>query len=244
MIHSFYIGKSGAAAYAEGISVNANNLANVSTAGYKAQRARYSELAYTDLPGGDGQVGNGARLSGTSAPLRQGAVEETGNACDVAIEGDGFFCVLSRAGETYYTRAGSFKLQPTDGGYNLVTNAGDFVLNQSLNPVFIAEGGDLRIGRTSANPEDQDGTVRLALYAFDNPEGLAKDGGGRLFATEASGGGRTDETSRVRQGALESSDVDMVSEMSGLIRAQRGFQLSARMITTADELEQTINSLR
>lgn len=245
MISAFYSAVSGAGAYQDGLNVGADNLANVGTAGFQSRRAEFSDLMYTRIPapGQDAQAGSGTRLSGVSRSLAPGTLEETGAVLDAAIGGDGYFCVRDASGALYYTRAGNFGLEPSENGNLLVTRNGGYVLDQDMNPIQVGSLRDLKLTGPSGDTADHN-TVRLAVVSFENPGALASEGGGLLSANALSGQGALLYGADVLQGTLEKSNVDVTGQMQGLIRSQRGFQLAARMIETADELEQTANSLR
>ncbi len=247
MINAFYSAVSGAVSYQNGLSVSANNLANVGSTGYKAQRADFTDLMYTQLPGPetaeDIQTGNGTRLQTVSTSLAPGRQEQTGGELDAALSSDGYFCIRDRQGNTYYTKAGDFKLEQSGAESYLVTAEGNSVLDENMQPVAITQG-DTALAGPSRDAGQQEGVVRLAVVTFENPYALINEGGGKYSVSQASGAGAMDYQAEVLQGVLEGSNVDVTTEMTRLIQSQRGFQLSSQMIKTADELEQMTNSLR
>ncbi len=246
MIQGFYTAKTGVANYQNFLNVTANNIANASTVAYKSQRVAFSDLVYTDMPKTiDLQSGNGTKVSSVSADLTQGVVTETDNALDVAIYGDGYFCVENEAGERYYTRAGNFQVSESDGQNYLVTANGERVLDRDFNPIIVTGDVDSAVlsGPSQAN-DGEEGTIQLAVVRFDNPYALKEEGNGLYSANAQSGQGTLVEDAVVVQGGLESSNVDLATEMTKMIQAQRGFQFSSRVIQTADELESMANTLR
>lgn len=247
MINAFYSAVSGAVGYQNGLNISANNLANVQSSGYKAQQAGFTDLMYTELPGPDEaediQTGNGVRLQSVSMSLEPGRQEQTGRQFDAAVSQDGYFCVRDKQGNTYYTKAGDFNLEQSGAQSFLVTAEGLSVLDENMQPAEITSSG-AAIAGPSRDAGQEEGVVRLAVVTFENPYALIHEGGGKYSASQASGVGTMDYQAEVLQGVLEGSNVDVTSEMTRLIQSQRGFQLSAQMIKTADELEQMANSLR
>jgi flagellar basal-body rod protein FlgG len=254
----------------QNVDTIANNLANVNTFGYKKERMEFKTLLYETIQRADLdpanqtgrpvnlQVGHGVRPVATARTFTDGNFERTDNKQDVAIEGDGFF-VIQRAGQSYYTRDGAFKIAVTDNGSTLVTADGYPVLGTdnnsinipadvSVNDVTIAEDGSLSY--TDANGQYQDLGSTIQLVQFANPQGLEAIGSNLYKVTSASGdalaeaGGGTNTLSSVRQGILEMSNVEVAEEMVNLIVAQRAFDLNAKGITTADEMLATANGLK
>ncbi|MGI5891282.1 MAG: flagellar hook-basal body protein [Bacillota bacterium] len=250
MINSFYTAKIGATNYQSLLDVSANNLANASTTGFKSQRIAYSDLVYTNMPAQKYsqnlplQVGHGAKVNSISANLEQGAVQETGHNLDVAILGAGYFCVERETGQRYYTRAGNFRMVNSGEEKYLITCNGERVLDDKFQPITIKEPGNQVILYGPAEGESAENTIRLAVVNFDNPYALREVGSGLLAATDQSGEGTLVSEARLRQGALECSNVDLATEITKILQAQRGFQFSARIIQTADEIEAMANTLR
>lgn len=272
MIRAFYNSAAGMSAQQKNIDMISNNIANINTVGYKKERASFKDTLYsvierrpepTNL-----QVGSGVRLGSTQRYFHQGAPESTGGALDVAINGPGLFKVDGGNGNIYYTRDGNFKLSPeVDGGgaaLRLVTSGGHYVLdadtqepitfrpyypqydiNFSQEAVLISEDGTISIQDQHHNAYP---IGRLSLVYFTNPEGL-ESAGGNMYSQPNGDGSITgneilDNESRLMQGYLERSNVDMASEMTDLIMAQRAYQLSSRVLQSADEMERLANDLR
>lgn len=246
------------------VDVIANNLSNVNTTGYKKQKADFEDLLYqqirsvgtttatgTRIPTGL-QVGVGTRLVGIQRYFEQGSLDQTGRKLDLALEGEGFFrLVIDTAGTIGYTRAGNFSRGP-DG---VLTDMNGHVLqpqitiDSSVPNDNIAIGADGRVevlvpGQTAFTQVGQ-----LTVSRFVNPEGLRAIGENLFVETEASGTALTDNPGQqglgaIRQGALELSNVDLVKELTDMIKAQRAYEINSESIKTADEMLQTAGNLR
>jgi len=230
----FHTGVSGMIANQKKLDVTAHNIANVNTTGYKPEKAEFESLMYTnmDVNAGDGaMVGHGVRQSQTELNFRQGMLTVTGNPLDFAIAGTGFFAV----------GAGSFSMSLEGYQSYLVTEDGARVLNMYGGYVTVYNDSETGL------PDYEQIKNSIGIYSFDNPYGLERAGSGRLLASAVSGGPvpmyQSDEVS-VRSGYLEASAVDIRDEMVGMIEAQRAFQLSAKIVRAADEIEEIVNNLR
>jgi len=179
--------------------------------------------------------------------FEQGAIVDTGNEWNFAIQGEGFFQIVMNDGRTAYTRAGVF--QPDKEG-KLVNPKGDYVLPQVQVPEGIKSvqiKPDGAIVGTFDEGERVIGNVELAR--FTNPDGLQQIGDNLFLATRSSGAPEvgvpgTGKFGSLRGGSLESSNVDLVSEMTNLVQAQRAYQMDARLIKQGDEMWQQANNLR
>lgn len=229
----------------------ANNLANVSTTGYKRVRASFSDLLYERLQAGrvpdpeaapaPVRVGGGTRADDTTRLLHQGALQETGRVLDLAIVGEGFFAVRTPEGQPAYTRDGTLSI---DADGRLTTAQGDLVepavvLPEDLDSLRIDERGT--IYGTRAGSAEELTLGQLQLTRFTNPAGLAALGGNRFAATPNSGpaepalpgeGGR----GQVASGFLEASNVDIGAEMTSMVQAQRAYQINLKALQTIDEM--------
>jgi flagellar basal-body rod protein FlgG len=230
MINGFYAAKAGARSYQTSLNVTANNIANVNTMGYQARRVSFSELVETNVSGSTVTVGNGSRISAITRNVGQGNLDVTSQV-DVAISGDGFFVVTDETGAVSFTRAGRFMLSAEEDGNYVVTPYGDYVMDREHN-------------RISADRLTPDVLQAAALYRFANAEGLNALGDGKFAMTEASGPALIDNESRILEGVGETSNVSLITEMMELMTAQRGYQYNLKMIQTADELEQAVQSMR
>jgi flagellar basal-body rod protein FlgG len=242
------------------LDVVANNLANVQTAGFKRSRVDFQDLVYETLqPAGANsaqgqeipsgfQVGHGSRAVATQRLFIKGDLQQTGNILDLAIEGDGFFQVQQPNGETAYTRAGTFK---KDSEGRLVTSDGftvqpEITIPQDAIAVTVGVDGTVSVIQAGQAQPQQIGAIELVR--FINPAGLQSQGRNLFLPTQASGDaipgtpGR-DGLGTLLQGFVESSNVNVVEEMVGLISSQRAYEINSRAIRTADEMMQTANNL-
>jgi flagellar basal-body rod protein FlgG len=231
MINGFYAAKSGVKVFQTSLDITANNIANANTEGYKAQTASFSDLMYTNAQGSDILTGNGARLAATALSAEQGGLSPDGES-SAAIEGEGFFAIENAQGDTVYTRSGGFSLSSEGNGTYLVTPDGGYVLDSNGRHITVENGDMLTAVR------------QAGLYTFPNPDALTALGGSRYAETNASGQAVRDNASQIKESAFELSNVDLVSEMTRMMLAQKGVQFNARMLQTADELEQVVNNLR
>lgn len=258
MTDSLRTSASGMIAQQKRVDVIANNLANVNTTGFKRSRTNFEDLLYETVQGprasaGEGtigpmQVGHGVRLATISRIHAQGGAEMTGRPLDLAIEGEGFFQVEMTDGTLAYTRDGSFTL--SDSG-QLVTSSGhalvpDIVLPPDATAVTISETGAVTATNGSDGSTIEIGRIELAR--FPNPTGLVAIGGNLFTESLASGFAavgfpREDGFGRIVQGALESSNVEIVQEMTDMIAAQRAYEINSRAIRTAETMMQSINDL-
>ena len=262
-MRSLDIAATGMLAQQLNVDVIANNIANTSTTGFKMQRTEFEDLLYQTIakPGASSssagtitptgiQLGLGVTAGATYRINTQGPLRETGNNFDVAISGNGYFEVQTPDGNTAYTRAGSFQV---DGTGQLVTADG-FVVQPGITipnnvvSLTINEDGEV-IVTTDAESETTSNLGRISLANFLNPSGLSAAGGNLLFETEASGApvsGFPGDVGfgTIRHRFLENSNVDSVKEVTSLITAQRSYELNSRVISTSDEMLQTISQLR
>ncbi len=259
MIRSLWTAASGMAAQKLNMDVIANNLANVNTSGFKKSRADFEDLLYQNLraPGAETasggqiptgiQVGMGTKPTSVQKIFSQGDYEQTKNDLDLAIEGKGFFKVLSN-GEEVYVRSGSFKMDSE--GY-ICTPDGDRLQPEFAVPAqtttFSVDAGGNMVAMDSAG--NQLASAQLTLYSFANPAGLLSMGGNRFQPSLASGdpvegNPGVDGMGTVSQGYLEMSNVDVVEEMVNMITSQRAYEVSSKAIKAADDMLQMANNLR
>ncbi len=248
------IAATGMSAQQTRVEVISNNLANMSTTGYNARRAEFSDLHYQQvtragsISASDGsvvptgiQLGLGVRPSSVSVNLSQGALTATGGDLDLAIEGSGYFEVTLPSGEAAYTRDGALK-RSADG--LLVTSDGhslnpDIMIPVDAQSVHINADGEV-YGYFADSAEGQL-LGQIALSNFSNPQGLEALGSNLFRETEASGAPYNADPGEeglgtLRQGYLEDSSVDPVREITALIEAQRGYELNSKVISAADQM--------
>ncbi|WP_456433557.1 flagellar basal-body rod protein FlgG [Thermosulfuriphilus sp.] len=241
------------------LDVVANNLANVNTTGFKKSRPDFEDLLYQELKLAGAQnaqgnmipvgmeIGMGVRPVAVQKIFSQGDYEQTTNELDWAIEGRGFFKIISN-GEELYTRAGAFKLDRD--GY-IVTPNGD-----RLQPEFAVPAGTVRLQLTAdgtLSALDQNGNVlaqtQILIYDFPNPAGLYSIGRNLYRATIASGDPieavpGQDGLGTLAQGYLEKSNVDVVEEMVQMIITQRAYEVNSKAVQTADAMLELANNLK
>lgn len=264
MIRSLWTAATGMKAQQLNIDTISNNLANVNTNGYKTQRMEFKDLLYatikkTNLTDDVGapvnlEVGHGVMPTATTRDFKNGSLVETQNNLDFAIDGDGFFSVSLPNGEIRYTRDGSFKLSVDGDEATLVTSEGYYVLSEDDDVIVIESGlRDITVDNLGyITATDEDGEIveigRLKLVNFVNPAGLLSEGQNLYSATVASGEEILLEAdtmkSKVIQGYLEASNVQVVEEMVKMITAQRAYEINSKSIQTADEMLQMANNLR
>jgi len=260
MINSLYTAATGMWSQQFKMDTVSNNIANVDTAGYKKVKAEFQDLIYSysknagaataqnsTTPTGI-YVGHGVRLAATTKIFTQGNIENTGNALDLAISGDGFFQIQLQDGRIAYTRDGQFKI---DNQGRVVTANGLMLapaINVPQNAVSLTISPD---GIVSA--ELADGTIQelgnITLTRFVNPAGLKSIGDNLYVATNASGDPiegtpGQDGFGTIMQGYVEKSNVDVVKEMVDMITAMRAYEFNSRSIMTADQMLQTASNLR
>ncbi|MFN8651603.1 MAG: flagellar basal-body rod protein FlgG [Gemmatimonadales bacterium] len=242
------------------IDAIANNLANVNTTAFKRSRANFEDMLYETLQGSqlvryEGtetlapiQIGRGVRLADVQRIQTQGTFETTDNPFDLAIEGDGFFEIQLPNGNSAYTRDGTFTRAADTG--SLVTHAGYTLQPEIQIPPEATQVSISPTGVVSAvlNTNGQQVELgQLTLVRFANPSGLESLGGNNYKATPASGdpmtGSPMDEGfGQIHQGALESSNVEIVQEMVDMIAAQRAYEVNSKAIKTAEEMIQTVTN--
>ncbi len=260
MIRSLWISKTGLDAQQTQMDVIANNLANVSTSGFKRSRAVFEDLLYqtmrepgaqssqqTQLPSGL-QIGTGVKPVSTERIFTQGNLQQTSNDKDVAIQGAGFFQVLMPDGTTAYTRDGSFQI---DSQGQMVTSSG-FVLQPAITipsnaqSISIGRDGTVSVTQPGVSAPVQVGSLQLAT--FINPAGL-KSAGENLYTETASSGTAnantpgTNGAGLLNQGYVETSNVNVVEELVNMIQTQRAYEINSKAITTSDQMLQKLTQL-
>jgi flagellar basal-body rod protein FlgG len=253
MFRSLATAASGMEAEQTKLDVTANNIANVSTNGFKKARAEFADLMYQTMrpagaPTGNGanapsatEIGLGTRLVTTARDLGQGELHQTGGPLDIAIEGHGFLPVTLPNGDTAYTRNGALQINAegklvTADGYSIT---GDFTIPPEAQAVSIAADGTISATVPGAAQPVEIGKLQIAMFA--NPAGLAAQGSTLFRETSASGaavlGAPGDGgAGSIRQGMLEVSNVNVVEEMIDLISGQRAYEINSKVIKAADDM--------
>ncbi len=260
MDRALFTSATGLAAQQMNLDVIANNLANVSTVGFKSSQANFQDLMYQDLqdPGSQTsastmlptgtQVGLGVSAGTTSTINTTGTMQQTGNATDMAVQGAGFFQVLMPDGTTSYTRAGNFNV---DGTGRLVNPQGyplqpEIVVPPNSQSLTISPSGQVTV--TVAGQTQPQVVGQVQLTTFVNPAGMRAMGGNLFQATAASGTPTTSNpgsqgAGTIAQDTLEESNVDIVSQMVQMIIVQRAYDSNSKVITSADRMMSTTNAL-
>jgi flagellar basal-body rod protein FlgG len=249
--------------YAQQLNVDviANNLANVNTAGFKKSRPEFQDLMYQTLKSTAEsqnpnvqqpvsiQVGTGTMPIATFKSFSQGDLTATNNSLDVAIQGDGFFQIRRADGTIGYSRDGSFKIS---GEGTIVTSQGYAIepgLSLPTNTTSIAIASDGTVEATVSGESATTKVGQIELAKFVNPAGLKSIGNNLYMETSASGKpilgtAGSEGFGDLTQGSLESSNVDVVSEMVNMIVAQRAYEVSSKAIKTVDDMLATADSIR
>jgi len=218
MSNGIWSAVSGVVAQSTALDANANNLANASTAGFKADTPVFREQLMTAVQGGLAvQHMRFAAVDGMAHDLTPGSTQETGRPLDVAIRGDGFFAVSTEAGERY-TRWGSFWISASG---ELVNAEGNRVLGEAGRPISVPpDGGAISIGR-DGSVQVNGGTVgRLRVVRFANQAALEREGQLLFRATEPSGAARV-APADLATGAVEGSNVSVVKGMTRIVSSTR-----------------------
>lgn len=271
MVRSLWTAASGMNAQQTNVDTIANNLANVNTTGYKAQSAQFKSLLYQNLQTAtttangnpkptSSQVGLGVRNSSINNIFTQGSLLDSASDTAFAIEGEGFFAIRDANGNTQYTRNGDFT-------WAMNGNAGLILTNHDGLPVLDTQGRTITLGNQYVANKVSFGTdgslsypnaagtyqplnMTIGVYQFNNPGGLLRTGDTMFRATAASGAALNEATnnnitkSKIVQGYLEGSNVEVATEMVNMIVAQRAYEMNSKAITTTDEMMQTANSLK
>lgn len=260
-IRALNIAGTGMLAMQTNVEVISNNIANMNTTAYTRRRTEFNDLLYQDLrrvgstssdagtivPAGV-QLGLGVKTAAVYRITEQGSMLSTENSLDLAIQGRGYFQIDLPDGETGYTRDGSFQLSP-DG--EVVTHDGFLVQGLSAVPVdaisiSVNQQGEVFFKQDGVTDPQSAGQLQLAT--FPNEAGLEAIGDNLFLLTPASGNENTGVPGdpgfgTILQGFLETSNVNVVSEITDLISAQRAYEMNSKVIQTADEMSSTVNQM-
>src|ERR1700744_2786998 len=256
------IAATGMQAQQTNVEVISNNLANMTTTGFKRQRAEFQDLIYQNLrrvgsnssdngsivPSG-AQVGLGVKTAAIYRIDEQGNLQQTSNTLDLAIQGNGYFQVTLPDGETAYTRDGTFGLAPdgtivTADGYTVVPG-----IQVPTNATAVTVNTSGQVQATIAGQTAPQTLGQLQLAVVPNDAGLAAQGDNMYLQTAASGqpvtgNAATTGYGTVMQGFIETSNVNVVTEITNLITAQRAYEMNSRVISTSDDMLSTLTNLR
>ncbi|MCR5720834.1 MAG: flagellar hook-basal body protein [Lachnospiraceae bacterium] len=274
MVRSLWTAATGMRAQQTNVDTIANNLANVNTTGYKTEVNEFKSLLYqtiqTKSTTSDGvqkpigaQVGLGVRNSSITSIFTDGALLASESPTAFGLSGRGLFAVTGEDGNTYYTRSGDFKWAiDLNDNVTLTTSSGLRVQQANGQPitldtsiyspslVTVSSDGTICYPDEKNNPTPIEGMQPIGIFQFNNPSGLEKHDSGLFEVTAASGPAINELTAtniqrtKVSQGYLEGSNVQVVDEMVNLITAQRAYELNSKAITASDEMLQQANNLR
>ncbi len=270
MVRSLWTAATGMIAQQNNVDTIANNLANVNTTGYKTQVNEFKSLLYQNIQTkttsangenkpSSAQVGLGVRNASISSVFTTGSMLASESDTAFALDGKGFFGVKGEDGNTYYTRNGNLKFTLASNGNMLATTEGLPVLDTSGNPIILGEEYVLSRLQISQDgevcyPDETNNArpigIRIGLFQFNNPNGLDRLANSLYQQTAASGQAINEATNafvektKVIQGYLEGSNVQVVDEMVNMIVAQRAYELNSKAITASDEMMQQANNLR
>lgn len=260
-MQALHTAATGMAAQELNVQVISNNIANLRTTGFKKQTAAFQDLIYehirrvgaqasdqgTILPVGV-DIGGGVKTVGTPRSMTQGTLSQTGNDLDLAISGEGFFKILMPDGTFQYTRDGTFQM---DNQGRVVTAGGNPVqptitIPNNASGITVNEQGQISV----TLPGSSSNTVlgQIGVTRFINKAGLQPVGSNQFIETTSSGTpqdgiANSEGYGKITQGSLEQANVDVVSEMSDLIAAQRAYEMNAKVISAADQMMQSTTAL-
>jgi len=259
MFSSLWVAKTGLDAQQTRMDVISNNLANANTTGFKSARASFQDLVYQNLrqPGGQTteqtqapsglMLGTGVRVVGSEKLFTQGNIEQTGNSLDLAVQGRGFLQVTMPDGSIAYTRDGSLHM---DQNGQIVT-ANGYALDPAISvpanaqSITIGSDGTVSVSVPGQAATQQIGTVQLA--DFINPAGLQPNGDNLYLETASSGSPQIGQPGlnglgTLAQGALESSNVNVVEQMVNMIETQRTYEMNSKAVSAADSMLQFLTN--
>lgn len=260
-MQALHTAATGMAAQELNVQVISNNIANLRTTGFKKQTAAFQDLIYehirrvgaqasdqgTIVPVGV-DIGGGVKTVGTPRSMTQGTLSQTGNDLDLAVSGEGFFKILMPDGTYQYTRDGTFQM---DNQGRVVTAQGNPVqptitIPNNASGITVNEQGQVSV----TLPGSSSNTVlgQIGVTRFINKAGLQPVGSNQFTETTSSGApqdgtANSEGYGKITQGSLEQANVDVVSEMSDLIAAQRAYEMNAKVISAADQMMQSTTAL-
>ncbi|MDA9505645.1 flagellar basal body rod protein FlgG [Bradyrhizobium sp. CCBAU 11386] len=260
-MQALHTAATGMAAQELNVQVISNNIANLRTTGFKKQTAAFQDLIYehvrrvgaqasdqgTIVPVGV-DIGGGVKTVGTPRSMTQGTLSQTGNDLDLAISGEGFFKILMPDGTYQYTRDGTFQM---DNQGRVVTAQGNPVqptitIPNNASGITVSEQGQVSVTLPGSSTSSIIG--QLGVTRFINKAGLQPVGNNQFTETPSSGApqdgtANSEGYGKITQGSLEQANVDVVSEMSDLIAAQRAYEMNAKVISAADQMMQSTTAL-
>jgi flagellar basal-body rod protein FlgG len=242
MLEGLYSAAAGMSAQQTQLDAISNDLANLSTNGYKSERVAFSDLLYNkvDIAGTETTAGSGAKAQIVGRAESQGTLKETGNPFDLAIEGPGYFQLTRSNGQRALTRNGAFQV---DADGSIADSSG----NRLYPPIKLPKGVSAEEVGISSN-----GTVtaqgkklgQIKLVTVTSPGHLTGEGDSLLAATKESGEAKAAGAGKIHQGALEDSNVDIGRDMANMMSTQRNYQMASTAIQTESQMMQIANQLR
>jgi flagellar basal-body rod protein FlgG len=261
MLRALNTSATGMAAQESNVNTISNNLANVNTVGFKQGRTEFEDLLYETVTEAGGrssnntqfnvgtQIGSGAKVSATRRIHAQGSTQVTNNPFDMMVNGDGFLGIIMPNNEVKFTRDGAFN---PDAQGNLVNRNGfklfpGIQLPSGTVRVNVAANGAVEAYLQGQVEPQQIG--QIPVFTFTNEAGLRQEGGNLYGATSASGEAQQTTASEnnagaLAQGMLEMSNVNVMNEMTNLIKAQRAYEMNSKVMGVADQMLQTVNNIR
>ncbi|KRE90900.1 flagellar basal-body rod protein FlgG [Frateuria sp. Soil773] len=259
MFSSLWVAKTGLDAQQTRMDVVSHNLANANTTGFKSSRAAFQDLVYQNLrqPGGQTteqtqapsglMLGTGVRVVGNEKLFTQGNIEQTGNSLDVAVQDRGFLQVTMPDGTVAYTRDGSLHMDQN----GQIVNANGYAIEPAITipanaqKITIGSDGTVSVNLPGQAAPQQVGTIQLA--DFINPAGLQPNGDNLYLETASSGTPQVGQPGlnglgTLAQGALESSNVNVVEQMVDMIQTQRTYEMNSKAISAADQMLQFLTN--
>jgi flagellar basal-body rod protein FlgG len=240
MLEGLYSAAAGMQAQQQRMDTVANDLANANTNGYKHERVAFRDLLYVNDASGNVRSGAGAAATTIGRGFTQGAIRETGNPLDLAIENGGFIQVRRADGTNALTRDGALRLDPRG---RITTQQGDLLQPAVTLPAGTKES-DVQVGSDGTISVGNRQVGRIQLMTVRSPQGLQSVGDNLFRATPASGAATALAGGRLTQGAVEASNVDVADTMTEMMDAQRSFQLASKAIQMQDQLLQIANSVK
>lgn len=236
---SFYTATQGVMKMQEALDITANNVANVSTNGFKPLRASFSDLIYTvrNDKSKDVEVGHGVKIDKTDLMYDIGSMSNTERQLDFATPTEGLFAFQRADGQTVYSKNGAFSISDINGQWTLVDAKGSKVLDYTGKPITVTKDEKDNIDTNAV-------LNSIGVYKFSNPYGLKADGDNYYLATASSGAAAADQNLEKRSGFLEASSSNIADQMVKIIQYQRAFSFNTKMVQTADDIENIVNNLR
>jgi len=242
MLEGLFSAAAGMSAQQLQLDAVSNDIANVSTTGYKSERVGFEDLLYNrvDKAGTETTAGAGAAARIIGRSQTQGTLKETGNPLDLAVEGEGFFQLRRPDGTTVLTRNGAFTVS-ADGA---IGDASGDLLDPPLKLPAGVNASDLRISSDGTVSAQGKRLGQIALVNVTAPDHLTPEGGSLLAPNAASGAPRLLAGGRMQQGALEESNVDLGRDMTTMMTTERAYQMSSTAIQTESQMMSIANQLR